>query len=346
MLFISGFPRTRGNLDAPIAPRYLARVKLFLIALATAFIAANSQAAVSNRVDPSPVVSNFSTNLPDPNDAVEKEYQTLLGEDDASQTLADKWIRESRGANDPSSATLTPRIEQLFAPVKKHYEDFLQRNPKHVRAHLAYGSFLGDIREEDEGAKHWEKARELDPKNPAPWNNLANYYGHRGPVKKAFEYYGKAVELNPNEPVYFQNFATTVYLFRKDAMEFYGMNETQVFDKALDLYRKAMKLAPDDFVLASDYAQSFYGTKPPRYADGLVAWTDVLKIARDEVEREGVKIHLARMNWRLGKFEEARRQLNVVTNPIYASTRKKILQNVDEAEKKSKETNAPVNAEK
>ena len=45
--------------------------------------------------------------------------------------------------------------------------------------------------------------------------------------------------LEPDEPVYYQNFATTVYLYRKDAREFYHIGEQQVFDKALDLYRQA-----------------------------------------------------------------------------------------------------------
>ncbi|MEO6036554.1 MAG: hypothetical protein ABIQ35_14990, partial [Verrucomicrobiota bacterium] len=196
------------------------------------------------------------------------------------------------------------------------------------------------------GVKHWERARELDPKNPAAWNNLANYYGHRSPLAKAFEYYAKAIELDPTEPVYFQNFATTVYLFRKDAMEYYKIDETEVFDKALDLYRKAMKLAPTDFILASDYAQSFYGTKPPRMQDGLVAWTDVLKIARDEVEREGVRIHLARINWKLHHFDEARQQLAAVTNEMYSVTKRRLLKNVDEEENPAKQTNSiPATAE-
>jgi tetratricopeptide (TPR) repeat protein len=318
-------------------------VSKLLIGLLAALISTSLQAAVNNRAE---TTDGISTNVANPNDPVEKEYLKLLAEDDAALADADKWIREGQNTNSLSAATLTPRINQHFEPVKKHYEDFLQRNPRHVRAHLAFGSFLNDTRDEDGAVAQWEKARELDPKNPAAWNNLANYYGHRSPVKKAFEYYAKAIELNPNEPVYYQNFATTVYLFRKDAMEFYNINETQVFDKALELYRAAMKLAPDDFILASDYAQSFYGTKPPRYADGLVAWTDVLKIARDEIEREGVKIHLARMNWKLGKFDAARQQLNSITNEMYAPTKKKLLQNVDDSEKKSKQTNAPLQLEK
>ncbi len=100
------------------------------------------------------------------------------------------------------------------------------------------------------------------PKNPAAWNQLANYYGEYGGLTNAFAYYTEAIRLDPTEPVYYQNFATTVYLFRKDAREFYHINEQQVFDKALGLYRQAMKLDPSNLVLATDYAESYYGIKP------------------------------------------------------------------------------------
>ena len=323
--------------------RYFRDVSKFLVGLLSALVSTNQPAAVSNLVENT---TGLSVQIPNPNDPVEREYLKLLAEDNSAQAEVDKWIQESRSNTNLSAATLTLRINQRFEPVKKSYRDFLERNPKHVRAHLAFGSFLNEIREEDEGIKHWEKALELDPKNPASWNNLANNYGHHGPVKKAFEYYAKAIELNPNEPVYRWNFATTVYLFRKDAMEFYEIDETQVFDKALDLYRQAMKLAPNDFILASDYAQSFYGTKPPRMKEGLVAWTEAMKIARDDIEREGVRIHLARINWKLGNFDEARQQLNSITNEMYSQTKNKLLKNVDEAESKSKQTNAPPQLEK
>ncbi len=308
-----------------------------MVGLLSALVSTNQQAAVSNLVENS---TGLSIQVPNPTDPVEREFSKLLEEDNSAQAEVDKWIKESHSNTNSSSATLTLRINQRFEPVKKGYKDFLERNPKHVGAHLAFGSFLNEIRDEEEGVKHWEKARELDPKNPAGWNNLANYYGHRGPVKTAFEYYAKAIELNPNEPVYRWNFATTVYLFRKDAMEFYGVDEPKVFDKALELYRQAMRLSPNDFILASDYAQSFYGTKPPRLKEGLIAWNDAMKIARDDVEREGVRIHLARINWKLGNLGEARQQLNLITNEMYFSTKKKIMENVAESEKNIKETNA------
>jgi tetratricopeptide (TPR) repeat protein len=172
------------------------------------------------------------------------------------------------------------------------------------------------------------------------YNNLANLYGHLGPVKKAFDYYAKAIELNPQEPIYYHNFGTTVYLFRKDAMDFYGITEQQVYDKALGLYSKALKLDPQNFPLASDVAQTYYGIRPLRTEEALKAWTNTLAIAHDEIEREGVYLHLARIKLAAERFAEARAHLSAVTNDMYDVLKKRLARNLDEQEQKARGTNA------
>ncbi|MEJ0088351.1 MAG: hypothetical protein WDM80_01125 [Limisphaerales bacterium] len=289
-----------------------------LVGLVSAVLATNQPLAVSNLVQQHTGVSIAITN---PNDPAEQELQKLMAEDDAATTEVDKWIRDdsdfhNAGAGE-STEDLRKRILDRFTAVRKDYEDFIRRYPKFARGRMAYASFLSDSGEEDAGMEQYNIAAELDPKNPAVWNNLANYYGHNGPVTNAFADYAKAIELDPTEPIYLQNFATTVYLFRKDAREFYNINEQQVFDKALGLYQQAMKLAPDDFPLATDFAQSYYGIKPLRTNDALVAWTNTLSIARDEAEREGIYIHLARVKISVGQYDEARAHLADVTNAFY-----------------------------
>ena len=318
-------------------------MRKLLIGWLGALVAAGPLTAATNLVvvttNPPPVsASNTSA-------AVEQEYKKLLEDDDAAQAEVDQWIRDNdaavaRGAGVPS-ADLQRRILERFEPIRQGYKDFLKRHPDHARAHIAYGSFLGDMQDEDGAREQWELALALDPKNPAVYNNLANLYGHIGPVKKAFEYYAKAIELNPKEPIYYDNFGTTVYLFRKDAMEYYGINEQQVFDKALDLYSKALKLDPTNFPMASDVAQTYYGIKPLRLEAALKAWTNTLALARDEIEREGVYLHFARLKLQAGRFAEVRAHLNAVTNEMYAVLKKRIARNLDAAERKANPTNAP-----
>ena len=201
-------------------------------------------------------------------DRAEMEYKKLLEADDAAQADADQWIRENDEAaakgGGVASADLKRRIGERFGPIREAYVDFIKRHPDHARARVAYGSFLNDLHDEEGAREQWQKALALNSKDPAVYNNLANLYSHIGPINTAFEYYGKAIELNPQEPLYYQNLGDLVYLFRKDAMKFYALTEQQVYDKALELYSKALKLDPHNFPLASDVAQTYYGIKPLR----------------------------------------------------------------------------------
>ena len=274
--------------------------------------------AVSNEIQQT---TGISVTVPDTNDPAEQELQKLMADDDAAQTEVDKWIRDDdnfykAGAGEPKDE-LNKRILERFATIRKGYEDFLRRHPGSAHGYLAYGSFLNDLGDEEGSVAQYEKARQLDPKNPAAWNNLANYYGEHGPLTNAFMDYAKAIELNPNEPVYYQNLATTVYLYRKDAREFFNINEQQVFDKALALYQQAMKLArmisPSRPITRRAIMASARCAPTTRSWPGRTRW----QIARNEVEREGVYIHLARIKISIGEYDEARAQLDAVTNAVW-----------------------------
>jgi tetratricopeptide (TPR) repeat protein len=311
-----------------------------LIGLVGALVATNQPLAVSNLIQQDVGVS---VSLPDPNDPAEKELHQLMIEDDAAMAEVDKWIRDNdafaaQGAGE-SKVELNARIIARLNIVRKRYESFLQRYPDFARGHLAYASFLNNINDEEAAMLENEKARQLDPKNPATWNNLANYYGEHGPLTNAFAYFAKAIELDPNESVYYQNLAVVIYLYRKDAMAFYQINEQQDFDKALALYRKAMQLDPDNFPLATDYAESYYGIRPLRTNDALAAWTNALQTAHNDAEREGIYIHLARVKIAAGRFAEARAQLAAVTNSIYAALKDRGERNL--AQRENAATNPP-----
>lgn len=304
-------------------------------------MATNQPAAMSNLLLQSTGISLKAVHT---NDPAERDLDQIMEQDDAAQAEVDKWIVENnafaaKGAGVPRDE-MRRRILARFAPVEKAYQDFIQQHPGNSRARVAYASFLGDTKSEDAAEEQLGKALEVDTNNPAIYNNLANIYGHHGPVKKAFEYYAKALQLNPLEPVYYHNFGTTVFLFRKDAKEYYGIDEQQVFNKAFELYSNAMRLDPDDFPLASDVAQTYYGVQPFRPNDALRAWTNALNLAQNEVDREGVYIHFARVNIMAHHFAEARAILNNVTNETYADLRNRVARSLEEREKAAISSNA------
>jgi len=301
------------------------------IGLLGALLATNQPLAVSNVIheQTGAVVEMAAT-------PAERELREVMMADDDAQDEVQAWIRDfnsqSHTNQTEASNTLNERIRTRLDKVRFAYDTFLGHHPDSAHGYLAYGSFLNEIGDEDKAVDQYEKSRELDSKNPAVWNNLANYYGEHSPQSKAFAYYAHAISLKPDEPVYYQNFATTVYLFRKDAREYFNLTEQQVFDKALGLYRQAMALAPDNFTLATDFAESYYGIRPLRTNDALAAWTNALHIAHTDAERQGVLIHLARVKIGAGMFDEARAQLAAVTNDAYADLKNRLIRSLADHE--------------
>ena len=319
-----------------------------LIILCVAALVARHAFAASDAASGVTTATN-AVAAPESNEAIEREFKQLMEADDEAQAEVDKWIRDNdefaaKGAGTPGGE-LKQRILDRFQPVRKAYEDFLQQHPAHVEARIAYASFLGDIKDEESAREQLEKALALDTNNPAIYNNLANICGHIGPVMKSFEYYERAIRLNPLEPVYYHNLGTTVYLFRTDAEEFYHIDEAQVFNKAFVLYSNAMRLDPMNFPLASDVAQTYYGLTPLPTERALGAWTNALNIAHDEIEREGVFLHFARVKILAGRFTEARAHLDSITNAMYTALKQRLERNLGERERAAR-TNAVPEVEK
>jgi len=305
-------------------------------------MASNQPAALNNLVSQT---TGVSVAAEDTNNPVEQELEKIEQQDDDAAAEVDGWIKENQkfatdGAGIPN-AELNRRIRERFDKTKKAYEDFIQRHPDYAEGRIAYASFLNDLGDEDGSYQQLLKARELDPKIPAVWNNLANYYGENGPVTNAFACYEKAIQLDPTEPIYYENFGTTVYLFRKDVKEYYHLNEQQCFDKALLLYSNATRLDPTNFILASNVAMSYYGIKPLRTNDAFLSWSNALKLARDETEREGVYIHFARLDGATGRFAEGKKTLDEVTNSMYAELKRRVARSINEKEHPELLTNGP-----
>jgi tetratricopeptide (TPR) repeat protein len=305
-------------------------------------LATNQLAAQSNLVTH---VTGISPSVVATNSPIALELQKIEDQDDDIAAEVDRMIQDNqefakKGAGIPNEE-LNRRIRDKLDAARKAYVDFISRNPNYAEGRVAYASFLHDIGDEEAEFEQLKKARDLDPTIPAVWNNLANYYGEHGPTTNAFVCYEKAIKLDPNEPIYYNNFATTVYLFRKDVREYYHLEEQQVFDKAMGLYNKALSLDPTNFIMASDLAMSYYGIKPLRTNDALVAWTNALKLARDEVEREGVYIHFARIEGQAGMFDDAHKRLDAVTNEMYADTKRRVAKMLNEKEHPELVTNEP-----
>jgi hypothetical protein len=87
--------------------------------------------------------------------------------------------------------------------------------------------------------------------------------------------------------------------------------------------------------LAHDVAQTYYGVTPLRVEDALRAWTNAFKIARDDIEREGVQLHFARVKSMAGRHAEARGHFESVTNSFYDDLKARVAKGMAERETNS-----------
>lgn len=325
-----------------------------LVGLLSALVATNAPVAVSNLVQQK---TGLSIEITDPNDPVEQAYEKVLAADDEALMEITRWRDEAAQSgikpSEVEASLLNNRIRQRVVPVRAAYEEFLQQHPKHTNARVAYAAFLDEIGDEHSAELQLEKAVQFNTNSPAALNNLANHYGHNGKVSHAFPLYERAIQLAPTEALYCENLATTVYLFRQDAMAYYKITEQEVFTKSLGLYRRAVELDPTNFDRAVEWAKTYYGVKVPptdtpeakrkaeiQLADeALGAWEVAYKIAPEEPERQGVRLNFARWQINVGRYEEARRNLSTITNSNFQASKAALLKKLDSRE------NPPANPE-
>ena len=171
-----------------------------MLFIGSAAFAASTNSAVTN-----PAFSATAT--VETNDPVEAEYEKLLELDEAAGLEIDNWILENQkfaeqGAGVPKEE-LIRRIDKRRESVRTAYEDFIKRHPRHGQIRLAYASFLEDGRDLDGALEQMLKAKEIDPTNPAVWNNLANSHSFQllcgysmGNFYKQSDHFEKVCELH------------------------------------------------------------------------------------------------------------------------------------------------------
>ena len=267
----------------------------------------------------------------------EAEFKALQQRDQETREDLSRWLRET-AARDEHLADRTPhflsqRMEHRIHSVAMGYMDFLARHPGHEAAAALHNAFGPDMADDLEAIRQWEEDRVAAPASPAPWNHLAHHLAHNGRTADAFVCFEKSLDLSPREAVYFFDFATAMLLYRTDAMSRYKLTEPELFERVLLTYRRGLRLEPESYARAADYAQTFYVVRPARPAEGLAAWESALKLAATEPERDEARTHLARYAIHAGKFGIARLYLDLVREPRFEPVKESMLRRIDEAAK-------------
>jgi tetratricopeptide (TPR) repeat protein len=249
----------------------------------------------------------------------ERQFRFLL-------SRSDELRKQSDEMNTEASPAAEARIHVQEHRLETDYRHFLNDHPDHARAMVAYGDFLEDHQREEEAMRWWQKAVTVDPHEAYAYNNIANYYGHNGRAADAMKLYDKAIALAPAEPIFRFNWATTCVSFRNQSREVYGWTNEEIFQRSLDQFRKARDLDPQNFDLATAYAETFYMIPKADWEAAYAAWKYCLNLQLDELQRQLVFMHLARVSIRRERYDEAKEWTAKMTvgNPLRRTLERQI----------------------
>ena len=267
----------------------------------------------------------------DPRD-VERQFRFLLSRGEELRTQSDEM-----------SANASPAAEARFHAFERRlendYKHFLNDHPRHARAMVAYGDYLDDLGREEEAMGWWKKAITVDHNEAYAYNDIANHYGHYGRAAEALKLYDKAIALVPTEPMFRFNWATTCVSFRNDSHTAYGWTKEEIFRRSLAQFRRARDLDPQNFDLATAYAETFYMVPKPDWEEAYAAWKFCLNQPLDDGQQQLVHTHLARGCLRRERYDEAREWAGRIPsgNPVRRTLERQIAE-------KSKKSPAGMNA--
>jgi len=250
----------------------------------------------------------------------EFDYQNLVKEQQSLSTRLDSFRFEYtallKAKKNDDAAALLSQLETDIEAFESRFRSFLGFHPGHARGMTSFGDFLEDIGKADEASTWWSKAAAISANDPNLLNNLANYYGHNGQAARAIRLYEEAIRLNPTEAVYHFNLGNMYYLFRKEAQQNHGWDLDQTFREALEQFRIARDLEPNNFEYATAYAETFYGVNFLQqrigWDEALKAWQYCLNMKLDSGQKDYVKVHLVRLNLYTGNPMEAARSASEI----------------------------------
>lgn len=255
------------------------------------------------------------------------QLNKILTADNTAITEIASWIEKNRKAQRSNASErdyLTFRIRKRLDNIRQLYLSFLKDHPKHTKARIAYGSFLTYIDDRQGALGQWTKALADDPSNAAALNNIATHIGTiavqnniRTRLPEAFQSLEKAIALAPKEALYRHNFATTLSLFRLDAMRHYEISAIEVTKRALTELERGMELATDDFEIAADRAETFLDINPLPRQRALQAWKEARKRAKDRNQEDWVNLQVAIVHLETSHLDAAEKNLDLVSKDSF-----------------------------
>jgi tetratricopeptide (TPR) repeat protein len=252
----------------------------------------------------------------------------------AAETLADKTLRELIGRQQEMFARAAregdnvdeARFQGEAQAIASSYEVFIQRNPDNAGAFAAYGIFLDKIGMARQAAAMLLKANKLDGENPVVKNQMGKLLAEDGKPVDALTWVTAAIQLEPKEPLYHYHLGRLLLEARDDFIKSGNFTRASLEHSMLGAFATATDLAPDNWEYALQRAKAYYD--PPRWEEELALWDKLEEKAKSDPLRQLVRLHEARVLLNLGRRDEARADLEHVTDDRFTAEKQTLLDEI------------------
>jgi superkiller protein 3 len=180
------------------------------------------------------------------------------------------------------------------------YQRAIELDPKYAYPHNGLGSVYYDLKRYDEAIAEYQRSVELDPKYATPHNNLGNVYYDLKRYDAAIAEYQQAIQIDPKFAEAYSNLADVLETVERmdEAVRLYEKSfelkprgkpqnalgllyqRQGALDKALEAYKIAVELSPEDASYHSSLA-SIYHT-----LGNETEYAKQSKIAREFITKE------------------------------------------------------------
>jgi tetratricopeptide (TPR) repeat protein len=96
----------------------------------------------------------------------------------------------------------------------------------------------------------------------------------------------------------------------------------------LKAFRKATKLAPNNFDYQMRLGEAYYDLNSPDWKNALLHWQQVSKQANTALQVEILDLHRARVLGKLGRSDEAQILLDKILNPALQNSKRQVLEEI------------------
>lgn len=220
--------------------------------------------------------------------------------------------------------TVNPDLERQISQQSQEWQSYIADNPEDIEARILYGKYLRTFGQNESAAEQFIQADRLDDSIPVVKQQIGNYMAENGLYTEALAWFLQAISLAPKEARYHFQAGELLYRYRWQFIEDGSFTREALDAEILTAFGQAAFLAPEDFAMQLRYGESFYDIKVPKWHLALNVFQQTLPLARNEVETQAVRLHLARIHMHLQNKDEAKNNLAQVTLPAYSATKAQV----------------------